>query len=280
MREWRPASTVSTVHAPGTEPHGGYVMESEEAWLRAMVDAHASGLGGRAMKALLVDPFSKTVEEIDTSAAHVHVHVGELELKVTISEQALASAMRTPVMHVKTSCIADCAEDGAYITATAKCCKDGIVPRDCGFRLFGAPFFGVVALACGLQLYSPVTHKLLDVSVPLSVGDVPTPEWLRASDVRRLRKERLEAIAALRDELVSSGQFDLVVQRGIPSTLYDRTRGTCCECRREGVPVAACERCRSVYYCGRECQRAAWNRVHRGECAAMRARPATPTPPP
>lgn len=263
MRDWKVMDMVRQVPARGQGPRD-YVVESEEAWLRAMANAHAMARDDRAVKALLVDPFSKTVEEIDT--ADLWVRMDGQDLEVTIAERSLARAMRTPVSDVITNCIADCAEDGAFLTATAKGCKNGIVPKECGFRLLGVPFFGVVALTCGLELYSPITLKRLQVSVPLSIADVPPPEWLGAGDVRRTRKERLRAGRARMREALSTGEFDIMLELGRPSTCYDKVIGTCCECRREGVSVSRCERCRSVYYCGRECQRAAWLRVHHGEC--------------
>ena len=61
----------------------------------------------------------------------------------------------------------------------------------------------------------------------------------------------------------------------------ERAAPVCAACGAESGTLSRCGRCRSVWYCSADCQRAHWKKTHKRECGktAARSEPSTPSAP-
>jgi hypothetical protein len=267
--EWKLASCARMVCAPGRGPND-HVMPTREAWLHAMRDAHTAGnTPGTSVSCVLIDPFSRTVTQLEAPLDHVCMRSKPISLLVVSASQAfLEGAIGAGEAGSVVKPLVERREDGAYVVTIAKSVsQEGVVPKDCGFQIFGEPFFGVVALSKGVQLYCPRTFSCVERGVDLLASELPEPEWLTPREVRSRRqaKQDRELLAAQRfRESTPAGTLFL---GGPPATAYDCKRGTCKLCRKS-ADLRKCSRCGAAYYCGTECQKEDWP-AHKLVCVAV-----------
>lgn len=193
MRQWRPRPLV---WQPGWQDERDLVAPSEREWLTCMVAAREAYTERRKITVLVVDPEAKTVRE--EKACMDHFHHDPLLVTSTVSCEAMAALVGARPMEVHVTCIADCASDGAYVNAVARMRINRVGADAPGFEIFGAPYFGVVALVAGTQLCSPKFSKKLEVATSLRARDVPEPKWLTPGQINTRRSKRKDE--ALADE--------------------------------------------------------------------------------
>jgi hypothetical protein len=84
----------------------------------------------------------------------------------------------------------------------------------------------------------------------------------------------IEVFSQLPEELIHNTRLmthDMAGKKGVVEGKYKNSKfvrkvcATCCKGTLEHEKVKACSRCRMVYYCGKECQRAHWPQ-HKHEC--------------